>query len=219
MTRGAALTLSCFRAMVKNKANLFLGMLLLLLPPVATIPAIGHAKPNQNIVLTLPAETVLTSLQKALPLEIPSQSRQLQGDIIVESLDSLAIADNAITVRGVLSGRNLVVTTQLAGQPIQLRIGEVRLPVTCVLQTRFDAARRKLYVTPHFNNAGNGNDDLAPLLGALAGHEYLVDLDALETMNIRVGRKTIPVAMDPVHIGGANNALVFQMMPRVGTPR
>ena len=202
--------------MVKNKAILFLG-LLLALPLVAALPATAHAKPGRNIVLTLPAETVLASLQKALPLDIPSQSRQLQGDIIVESLESLSIAETTITVRGVLSGRNLVVTTQLAGQPIQLRIGEVRLPVTCTLQTRFDAARRQLYVTPNFNNAGN--DDLAPLLGALAGHEYLVDLDALETMNIRVGSKTIPVAMDPVHIGGANNALVFQMMPRVGNPR
>lgn len=205
--------------MVKNKAILFLSVFLLALPLMATAPSVGQAKSSQNIVLTLPAETVLSTLQKVLPLDIPSQSRQLQGDIIVESLDSLAIADNTITVRGVLSGRNLVVTTQLAGQPIQLRIGEVRLPVTCALQTRFDAARRKLFVTPHFNNAGNGNDDLAPLLGALAGREYLVDLDALETMNIRVGNKTIPVAMDPVHIGGANNALIFQMMPRVGTPR
>ena len=205
--------------MVKNTTILFLGALLLALPLMALRPTTSEAKPGRNIVLTLPAETVLASLQKALPLDIPSQSRQLQGDIIVESLDSLTIADTAITVRGVLSGRNLVVTTQLAGQPFQLRLGEVRLPVTCTLQTRFDAARRQLYVTPHFNNAGNGNDDLAPLLGALAGHEYLVDLDALETMNIRVGSKTIPVAMDPVHIGGANNALVFQMMPRVGNPR
>ena len=204
--------------MVKIKANLFLAVLLAL-PLVVTTQSPSQAKPSQDIVLTLPADTVLSTLQKVLPLDIPSQSRQLQGDIIVESLDSLAIVDNTITVRGVLSGRNLVVTTQLAGQPIQLRIGEVRLPVTCALQTRFDATRRKLYVTPNFNNAGNGNDDLAPLLGALAGHEYLVDLDALETMNIRVGSKTIPVAMDPVHIGGANNALVFQMMPRVGNPR
>lgn len=204
--------------MVKINVNLFLAVLLAL-PLVATTPSPSQAKPSQNIVLTLPADTVLSTLQKVLPLDIPSQSRQLQGDIIVESLDSLAIVGNTITVRGVLSGRNLVVTTQLAGQPIQLRLGEVRLPVTCALQTRFDAARRQLYVTPNFNNAGNGNDDLAPLLGALAGHEYLVDLDALETMNIRVGSKTIPVAMDPVHIGGANNALVFQMMPRVGTPR
>lgn len=205
--------------MVKNKTIFLLGALLLALPFVAVQPTTAYSKPGRNIVLTLPAETVLASLQKALPLDIPSQSRQLQGDIIVESLESLVIADNTVTVRGVLSGRNLVVTTQLAGQPIQLRLGEIRLPVTCALQTRFDATRGKLYVTPHFNNVGNGNDDLAPLLGALAGHEYLVDLDALETMNIRVGSKTIPVAMDPVHIGGANNALVFQMMPRVGNSR
>lgn len=222
-TGGQADNLSCFPVMVNKKTLSLIGLLVALcLLPLAAKGAAGGPQ-TKNIVITLPAETVLTSLQKVLPLDIPSQSRQLQGDIILESLDRLAIHDNIITVRGVLSGRNLMVTTRLAGQDIQLRVGEVHLPMTCDLQTRFDPGKKKLYVTPRFTdtaqNGGNPEDGLAPLLGALGGREYMVDLDALEMINLRVGSKSIPIAMDPVKIAGVNNALVFHLLPRVGTPR
>lgn len=222
-TGGIADTLSYFTAMV-NKKTFHLGLLLfaLFLLPLSALAAAG-AQGKKNIVITLPAETVLTSLQKMLPLDIPSQNRQLQGDITLESLDQLVIHDNIITVRGALSGRNLVVTTRLAGQDIQLKVGEVRLPMTCDLHTRFDPAQRKLYVTPRFvdaaQNAAEQEDALAPLLGALGGREYPVDLDALEMINIKVGAKSIPIAMEPVKIAGIDNALVFHLLPRVGAPR
>ncbi len=220
-SKAATSTISCFPAMVKNKASLVFGLLLLMLLNWVAIPAAAKSDSTQNIVLTLPAETILHSLQQILPLDIPSQSRQLQGDIIVESLDYLAIADNVITVRGVLSGRNLVVTTRLADQNIQLRVGEVHLPVLCALHTRFDPAHHALFVTPRFTDASaNGKDDgLAPMLGALAGREYQVDLDALEAMNIQVGSRSIPIAMEPIKIAGINNSLVFHMLPRVGRSR
>ena len=195
-------------------ATLFLTLLLSLSLPIA-----APCKQSKSIVLSLPAETVLSSVQKMLPLSIPSHSRSLQGDIIVESLSHLAIANNAITIRGVLAGRNLVVTTQLGGQDFQLRLGEVRLPVACTLKTRFDPTQRKLYVTPSFPKSTSGDGDLAPLLGALTNREYQVDLDALESLKIRVGDKTIPITMDPVRIAGTDNTLVFYMLPRVGTPR
>lgn len=195
---------------------------LVLLAPLGAAAA-GNGKNQQPIVLSLPADTVLSSVQKALPLDIPSQSRQLQGDITLESLDRLVIHDNIITVRGVLSGRNLVVLTNFGGQDIQLRLGEVRLPMTCDLQTRFDAARKKLFVTPRFTdttqNTGNAQDPLAPLIGALGGREYAVDLDALETINLKVGAKSIPIAMEPVKIAALDNALVFHLLPRVGASR
>ncbi len=222
-TGGIADTLSYFTAMV-NKKTFHIGLLLfaLFLLPLSALAAAG-AQGKKNIVITLPAETVLTSLQKMLPLDIPSQNRQLQGDITLESLDQLVIHDNIITVRGALSGRNLVVTTRLAGQDIQLKVGEVRLPMTCDLHTRFDPAQRKLYVTPRFvdaaQNAAEQEDALAPLLGALGGREYPVDLDALEMINIKVGAKSIPIAMEPVKIAGIDNALVFHLLPRVGAPR
>jgi len=205
--------------MVKHKALRFIAPLFLTLFLIFSLANSAPCKQGNSIVLTLPADTVLSSVQRMLPLEIPSQSRRLQGDIILESMSYLAMSNNIITVRGVLAGRNLLVTTSLAGQDFQLRLGEVRLPVTCNLKTRFDKTHRKLYVTPSFPDSANGGDDLATMLGALTGREYQVDLDALKSLNIRVGNKSIPIAMDPVKIAATDNALVFHMLPRVGTPR
>ncbi|MCL1980630.1 MAG: hypothetical protein FWG62_06100 [Proteobacteria bacterium] len=191
----------------------------LLLHPWTAASADGQ----RNIVLTLPAETVLASLQKVLPVDIPAQSRQLQGEITIEWVDRLSIHNNVISVRATLFGKNLVVTTNLAGQELQLRLGEVRLPVTCDLRTRFDPVKRKLLVSPQFNesaqNQSNGQDALPSLLGALGGREYAVDLDALETINLKVGSRSIPIVMEPVSIAGVDNALVFQMLPRVEPKR
>ena len=202
-----------------NRSRILWLLCSLLLYPLSTASADGQ----KTVVLTLPAETVLASLQKALPLDIPSQSRQLQGDITVESVDQLTIHNNLISVRGTLSGKNLVVTTNLAGQDLQIRVGEVRLPVACDLRTRFDPVKRKLLVAPQCkdtaHNQGSAQDAPSSLLGALGGREYAVDLDALETINLKIGSRSIPIAMEPVGIAGVDNALVFQMLPRVGPRR
>ena len=195
-------------------------LLALLLLPHSGISAPANTISQRDIVITLPAETVLASLKKILPLDIPSQNAQLQGDIILESLDRLVIHDNIISVHGVLSGRNLVVVTNIAGQDIQLKVGQVHLPMTCDLHTRFDPVQRKLFVTPRFADTGNNQEgSLAPLLGALGGREHLVKLDALRLLNIKIGTRSIPVAMEPVKVTATDNALVFHLLPQVGTPK
>lgn len=200
-------------------------LVLLFIPQLTSAAGKGsNQQPNQQpIVLTLPAETVLGSVQKVLPLDIPSQSRQLQGNITLESLDHLAIRDNIITVRGVLSGRNLVVLTHFGGQDIQVRLGEIRLPISCDLQTRFDPARKKLLITPRFTESaqgtGNSQDPLTPLIGALGGREYAIDLHALEGIKFKVGSKSIPIALEPIKISAQNNTLILHLLPKVGASR
>ena len=197
----------------------------LLLLPHAGASAPANAKPLRDIVITMPAETVLASLQKILPLTIPSQHPGLQGDIVLESLDRLSIANNVLSVHGVLSGKNLLVATNIAGQNIQRKLGQVSLPINCDLHTRFDQASGQLFVRPRFANGGqaqaqnNPAGSLDPLLGALGSREYPVDLEALQMLNIRMGDRTIPIAMQPVNITGADNSLIFRLLPRVGSPK
>jgi len=209
--------------MVQKNCTCALLVTLLLLLPHSGLTAPNDSQGQKNIAITLPAETVLAAIQKMLPLSIPSQNEQLQGDIILESLDRMAIHDNIISTHGVLSGKDLMVVTNIAGQNIQLRVGEVRLPMTCDLLMRFDPARRKLFVTPRFSDTGSGNNNqeasLSPLLGALGGREHPVDLDALQLLNIKIGARSIPIAMEPVKIAGKDNTLIFHLMPRVGNSR
>lgn len=183
--------------------------------------SISHARERapRDLVLSIPAETVQTTIQSILPLAIPSHHELLRGEIILESLDQLSINNNIISVRGILIGKNLVAATNIAGQDILLRLGQARLPVTCDLFTRFDSERRELYVTPSFRdsnpNRNNQESSLAPLLGALAGREYRVDLDTLRLIDITIGDRLIPLALDPVNMVGENNSLIVFLQPKV----
>jgi len=194
-------------------------LITIFLPVLLPVLAVGSGTKQQPVLLSLPAETVLTAIQKILPLEVPSQSRQLQGDITVESVEHLMIHNGVITVHGVISGRDLLATTNFGGQEIQVRLGEVRLPMICDLQTRFDAVRKKLLLTPHFrqtaHTAGESQAPLPPLINALSAGEYAVDLDALDAVDLKVGSKSILLVMEPVNITTANNTLVFQLLPRI----
>jgi len=120
----------------------------LLLLPHAGASAPANAKPLRDIVITMRAETVLASLQKILPLTIPSQHPGLQGDIVLESLDRLSIADNVLSVHGVLSGKNLVMATNLAGQNIQLKLGQVPLPIHWLYRRISSAMAASLSTAP-----------------------------------------------------------------------
>ncbi len=171
---------------------------------------------GRDVVLSVPAETVLAAVQKALPLRIPTQSGNVSGDLILESLDRLSINGNVIAVHGVLSGKNMALNANVAGNPLHVQLGEVQLPVSCDLVTRFDRQTGRLFVSPRFGGQGNAQDgDLAGLMAGLSGREYPLDLGALKTLDLDVGGRTIHLAMRPTNIVGRDNALVFFLQPQV----
>jgi hypothetical protein len=183
--------------------------------------SMAHAgeRSHRDLVLTIPAETVQATLQAILPLAIPLHHELLRGEIVLESLDQLVINNNIISVRGMLSGTNLVAVTTIAGQDIHLRLGQARMPVTCDLLTRFDSHNGEFFVTPRFRdpspNKNNQESSLAPLLSALGGREYRVDLDALRLLDITIGDRSVPLILEPVNMVGADNSLIFFLQPRV----
>ena len=153
---------------------------------------------GRDVVLSVPAETVLAAVQKALPLRIPTQSGNVSGDLILESLDRLSINGNVIAVHGVLSGKNMALNANVAGNPLHVQLGEVQLPVSCDLVTRFDRQTGRLFVSPRFGGQGNAQDgDLTGLMAGLSGREYPLDLGALKTLDLDVGGRTIHLAMRP----------------------
>lgn len=171
---------------------------------------------NRDVILSLPAETVHAAVKKILPLTIPTQGSTVQGQLILESLDHLSIRNNVISLHGVLGGRNMTVNAMVANKPIRVQLGELRLPVSCDLLTRFDRQSRQLYVSPRFKDQGGGQDaGLASLLDGLAGQEYPLDLDALKRLDVEIGTRTISFAMQPANIVGQDNALVFYLQPQV----
>ncbi len=185
------------------------------------VPAMGGASGNspKNITISLPAETVLHSLKNVLPLTLSPQSNHMQGQIILESIDKLNIHDNTLSLQGVVSGKDLAMTTKIGGRDIRLKLGAMTLPLACDLLTRYDYEQKTLFITPHFlDHEGQKNKaaaSLTPLLAALAKKEYPVTMDSLQQLNVKIGDKNIPLSMDPVKIIGRDNTFILKLQPKV----
>lgn len=178
---------------------------------------------SKEITITLPADAVRQSLSTMLPLPIEPENKQLNGKIIIESIDRLKIHGNTISLGGVVSGKNLSMTTNIAGQNIKLKLGQVQLPLACDLLLRFDSSKKILFITPKFQEQKPENNNpasaLTPLLAALGSKEYPVDLNMLQPLNARIGKQTIAITMEPAGIIAANNQLVIKLIPKNGKPR
>ena len=198
----------------------FFNLLLFVCVVTLSVPLVAGAAErsrDRDIVITLPAETLLHSLQKMLPLEIHTENPDLQGQITLQSLKKIAINDNTLSVQGVVGGKNLSMVTTIANQKIRLKLGEVHLPISCDLRTRFDKGKKQLFVTPFFPVTGQstpGSNAITPLLKALEGKEYPLQLDTLKLSNIKLGEKQFPLTMVPVDISGRDNALIINLQPQ-----
>ncbi len=168
--------------------------------------------------LTLPAPALKQSLQAILPLSLARNDSTFSGNLILKSLDTLRIHNNIISVHGIVSGKNLAMQTQVAGQRLKLKLGQVTLPLTCDLHLRFDKKKQQLFFTPQFTRAkaasGSKGNVLLPLLTALGGHEYPVDLSRLQTFTPTIGNRKLDIRLQPVQVTTEKNRLILGLKPR-----
>jgi hypothetical protein len=175
---------------------------------------------NPDIVtLTLPEATIKQSVQSVLPLPIVPEGEHLQGKLVLDSISKLEMRDNGALVQGTVLGSGLTLKTKVGNQNLNMKIGEVRLPLTCDFTFRFDPAQKILYVTPHLEQPQPTKnpqaDAVLPLLTLLGNKEYPVSLDSLQTFNAKVGEQDIKVAMEPVDISIAAQQMVVKMRPKL----
>lgn len=180
----------------------------------------GRSPADPDIVtLTLPAAMLRQSLQNILPLPIEPGNGHLRGELVLESIDRLELRDNGAFVQGVVLGSDVVLQTRVGDQDLNMKVGEVRLPLTCDFSFRFDPAGRILYVTPRMEQPAPTNnpqaDALLPFLTLLGNREYPVSLASLQSFNARIGSQDIAVLMEPVDIQITPRQLVVRMKPYV----
>ena len=200
---------------------LFLAFLLAAIPMAVTQPA--QAKKTTPVTITLPASALFQTIQQLLPLPIEQNSRQFQGTITLDSVSKLAIHDNLVSVQGMVSGKNMRVTTNIGGQDIQLKLGKLVLPVTCDITLRYDRKTQTLFLRPRFQNPEHGQSNsaktLLPLLNGLGKKEYPVKLGNISPFQTRIGTRTVSVQMEPVDIKAVKNAMILKLRPVVGKSR
>ncbi len=171
------------------------------------------AQEQDQFTFTLPAPAVLQALQAILPLE--ADSATVNGTISIDSIDTLTIHNNIISLHGVLSGKDLSVSTKIAGQNIRLKLGQLILPLSCDLHLRFDRAGQQLFITPQLKpsreNSAAGGEAILPLMAALNNREFPVDLKKLLAFNPTVGGQSRPLQLEAVQVTGGNNQLIFRL--------
>ncbi|MFH1217643.1 MAG: hypothetical protein V1706_14195 [Pseudomonadota bacterium] len=170
--------------------------------------------------ITMSAETLLQTIRSAIPIPIETKNQHISGNLFVDSLDNLQIRGESIFLQGVVAGRDLAMNTNFGGQDIAIKLGSMRLPVTCELFLRFDKQERNLFITPKFPEADKTDDEnpaavLFPLLTSFGGKEYLVEFDSIQPYLVKPGPPDHSRSMEPVDIQTENGALVVKMRPKV----
>ncbi|MCI5138565.1 MAG: hypothetical protein D3922_09165 [Candidatus Electrothrix sp. AR1] len=184
-----------------------------------TVPAKAGQTPP--ISLTLPIATLHQALSSLLPLPIKQQkkNRNFRGSFVLDSISRLVMKKNAIFFQGQISGRNMTVNAQVAGQTIQIKLGQVVLPISCDIALRYDQKRKTLFLRPTFHHQAQQQDPaaaaLAPLLDGL-NKEFALPLDSLDPLIGKLGVTPIFIQLDPVDIRLNGDSLVLQFRPLTG---
>jgi hypothetical protein len=205
--------------MIISRHRQYISLLLLCTFFLITVPAKAGETPP--ISLTLPLATLHQALNSLLPLPIEQhkKNRNLQGTIVIDSISRLAVKQNVIILQGQLSGKNMKVNAQVAGQTIQIKLGQMVLPINCDIGLRYDRQKKTLFLRPTFYNQARQQDPaavaLAPMLESLS-KEYALPLDTLDPLTGKLGVTPIFVQLDPVDIRLNGDSLVLQFRPLAG---
>jgi hypothetical protein len=171
---------------------------------------------SDPVAIVLPASALHRTLRGLfpLPLDLPEENRQFKGSITVDSISSLTVANGRIVVSGQISGRNLSMNAEVAGQSLHIRLGSLTLPVACEIFLRLDHEEQTLFLTPRFQSKAqpaNPDDAVVPLLNSLS-REYAVPLDDLR-QTWKTDSGIIALRLEPVDIRTADDALILHLQP------
>lgn len=190
----------------------------------AALPALAGEK---DVSVVLREEPLLQAIRASLPIPIETESPHISGDIFVESLERLQLKEKSIFLGGVVASRNLVMKTEFGGQDFTMKLGSMRVPVTCELFLRFDRQGKKIYFTPRFPKttapeAGSSAEVLLPLLTAFGGSEYQVEFDSIQPYLATAAARPLPRPMEPIDLLTGQGLMVVKMRPRsqsdIGSP-
>jgi hypothetical protein len=187
-------------------------------PPMTAAQVNRPKLPPVTVVLPAPALQQVVSSILPLPIE-HNANEQFKGEVTVDSVSSLNVDNGRIIVSGQLSGRNMSMNANVGGQNIQVKLGQLALPVICDVALRFDPARQMLLLTPKFQRAAQGGGDsdeaLLALLNSLS-KQYEVPLRNVLPLTGEIGSTTVRVRMEPLDIRAEDGAVTLRLRPVAG---
>lgn len=180
----------------------------------------GGRGPSPPLTITVPAPLLAQVLREALPLPLEPKGAHVQGSLRVESIQDLHMQQNRISLTATVAGQDLRVETELAGQRLNLKLGNARLVLPATLELRFDAHSQTVFVTPRIamEQGARPGDPAAAMgqaLSGLSGREYSVPLGDLRPFSAQVGERQLNIAWIVKELVADNEQLLLRMVPRV----
>jgi len=216
-----------FSARLSPRPRLFSLLPLLLLAvlalatPLFITPAwaASQGASGGNIVLSLPESALAEAMAAMTPFSFKAASQVIQGTITVRAIDHLRLDNNQVRARLDLLGNNLEVVTELAGQKLRMKVGEVALAADVLAELRFSGKRRILYIKPVVDPAQNAEGDEVgrSLVALLNGREFPVSMKDIEPFVAEVGGKTITIATTVADIRALPNKLELSLTPKISS--
>ncbi len=192
---------------------------LLLLALIVPTHLFAAAAKDQTITLNLPQSVLAQAIKEMLPLDIQPSTPGLKGSITIIGVDDLKITAQNISSKLKLSGKNLLIQTELAGHQINLKVGAIKLDFTCSTKLRFDPARQILYIKPTIGGVSStkpSNTDIgSTLLPLLNSREYPVAMKNLAPLIAETRDKTVAITMRISDVRAIKGALQLSISPKV----
>ncbi|MFV0436686.1 MAG: hypothetical protein ACK5PS_04760 [Desulfopila sp.] len=193
----------------------------LLLPSVAA--AASESRESTSVMtLNLPEGVLNEAITAALPFTYTANSQNLQGNLRIIEISDLQLLDQQLVCRLHLAGDQLKVVTSLAGQNIQLNVGEIELDFNTRASLRFDRTSQTLVVQPMVERVNaakdsGGGDISNTILQLLHGSEFPIKIEDLEPLVTQTGAKTLVITPHIADIRSVKGNLQILLAPQIST--
>ena len=199
------------------KRTLVFSLFFLTFFPLSSFPA---AKNTNVITMTFPQAVIADAIRRTLPLTFNGISPKLEGTITISDISNIRIQRQMLSCHLSLTGNNLNLITNVAGQNIRLQLGSASLAFDCDAQIRYDARQRRLFIRPvakglNPSQALQKGDIGQGLLLFLNGQEYAVALQDLQPLVAQTSNKIITVTTRISDIRAVNGALEINLLPLI----
>jgi len=194
-----------------------LNVLIMILPFFALA-----ASQEETILMTLPEAMLAKTINQAVPLHISPDSKTFNGSIFINSIKNLQIDDGAVSALLDIVGKDILVTTEVAGHQLRLKLGTVQLDFNVTANIRYDQPAQTLYIKPVVSDINTSGDtqgtEVATLLVSLFnGKEFPIAIQKLQPIITDTGSKQVAINLQISDILLVKNAVTLYLLPAVQT--
>ena len=179
------------------------------------------APTSKPVSITLPDSLIQDVIQKALPANVPIQSKTILGSVSVDAIKDLTLHKDKLSGHVTLSGHDLNLVTNIAGHKLRMKIGSLTMGFQCDASIRFDAKSQTLYIRPVITNlesTDKAKTEIASLIAQLFNdREFPMQLNKLKPLSADTGDKILNITTRVSGVSVHPGEIHLQAIPTISS--